>query len=101
MGAAGAVYWTGRQSRNPNDDLAMVGYNKAQSQQMGVLYGKMGTMVDDFLDALKRPATLAAIIAAASTIFAIGCFQFARPARDAESLPAGAPDAVDQAKPPR
>ncbi len=45
---------------------------------MGVLYGKMGLMIDDFLDDLKRPGTQATIIVAAAALVASGCFYFAR-----------------------
>ena len=56
----------------------MVGYDKAQTRQMGHLYGKYGPMVDDLLDDLKRPGVQATIIVAISSLIALGCFQFQR-----------------------
>ena len=76
--AAGLVYWIGTRG-NQNDDLEMIGYNRSESRQMGMLYGKSGIIMDDLLDDLKRPGTQAAIIAGISALIALGCFHFARP----------------------
>jgi hypothetical protein len=78
MGSARLVYWLGTRSPDIMNDLSMVGYNRAQSQQMGVLFGKMGVMIDDFLNALKRPGVQATLIVVAATLIALGCFYFAR-----------------------
>ena len=55
MIGACTIYWMGTRSPNLKDDLAMVGYDKAESHQMAQLYGNMGLMIDDLLDDLKRP----------------------------------------------
>ena len=78
VGGAGVVYWLGTRSPDLSDDLAMVGYNRAESRQMGMLYGKEGVMIEDFQNDLKQPGTQAAIIATVSVIIASGCFYFAR-----------------------
>lgn len=75
---AGMVYWLGTRSADLNDDLSMLGYNKAEQQQMGRLYGKMGTLIDDWADDLKRPGVQAAIIVGFSIVVTGGCFHFAR-----------------------
>lgn len=75
---AGIVYWQGTRSPALSDDLSMVGFNRAQRRQMGQLYGKMGTFIEDWSEDLKRPGTQAAIIVGASVIIAYGCFFFAR-----------------------
>lgn len=78
IGSACLVYWMGTRAADFTDDPSMAGYNKPESRQMGVLYGKMGLMIDDFLDDLKRPGTQATIIVAAAALVASGCFYFAR-----------------------
>ena len=80
LGGAGVIYWSGTHSPRLEDDLWMVGYDKAESRQMGHLYGKMGPMIDDLLDDLKRPGTQAVAVAAVSAIIAFGCFRFAQQA---------------------
>jgi hypothetical protein len=76
MIGAGMVYWT--HSPDLNDDLAMVGFDRAQRRQMGQLYGKMGTFIEDWSDDLEQPGTQAVLILGFSTIVAGGCFYFAR-----------------------
>jgi len=78
LGGAGLVYWLGTRSPDVMDDLSMVGFNKAQTRQMGMLYGKMGPVIEGWFDDLKRPGTQATIIAVVSTLIAAGCFYFAR-----------------------
>ena len=78
LGSAGLVYWLETRSPDVMDDLSMVGYNKAQTRQMGMLYGKMGPVIEEWFDDLKQPGTQAEIIAAVSTLIAAGCFYFAR-----------------------
>ena len=78
IGGAGLVYWLGTHSPDLMDDLSMVGFNKARTRQMGMLYGKMGPVIEEWFDDLKQPGTQATIIAAVSTLIATGCFYFAR-----------------------
>jgi flagellar basal body-associated protein FliL len=78
LGSAGLVYWLGTRSPDVMDDLSMVGYNKAQTRQMGMLYGKMGPVIEEWFDDLKQPGTQAKIIVVVSTLIAAGCFYFAR-----------------------
>jgi flagellar basal body-associated protein FliL len=78
LGGAGLVYWLGTRSPDVSDDLSMLGYNKAQTRQMGMLYGKMGPVIEEWFDDLKQPGTQAEIIVVASTLIAAGCFYFAR-----------------------
>jgi hypothetical protein len=80
LGMAGAciVYWVGSRSADLRDDPMMAGYYKAESRQVEVLIGKMGLVLVELLDDLKRPGTQAIIIAATSAIVAFGCFYFAR-----------------------
>jgi hypothetical protein len=75
---AGVVYWMGTRSPDVSDDLSMLGYNKAQTRQMGMLYGKMGPVIEEWFDDLKQPGTQAEIIVVASIVVAAGCFYFAR-----------------------
>ena len=78
IGGAGLVYWLGTRAPDVTDDLSMVGYNKAQMRQMGMLYGKMGPVIEEWFDDLKQPGTQAEIIVAISILVAAGCFYFAR-----------------------
>ncbi|MGA2241907.1 MAG: hypothetical protein ABSH11_07690 [Verrucomicrobiota bacterium] len=78
LGSAGTVYWLGTRSPDVMDDLSMVGYNKARTRQMGMLYGKMGPVIEEWFDDLKQPGTQAEIIVAVSILAAAGCFYFAR-----------------------
>jgi hypothetical protein len=78
LAAAGIVYWSGRHSANPEADALMTGYSAPESRQMGVLYGKMGLMIQDFSADLKEPGTQAELIAGAATAFGLGCLYLAR-----------------------
>jgi hypothetical protein len=78
IGSAGVVYWLGTRSPDVSDDLSMLGYNKAQTRQMGMLYGKMGPVIEEWFEDLKQPGTQAEIIAAVSILVAAGCFYIAR-----------------------
>ena len=75
IGAA-LIYWT--RPRDMSNDLSMVGFNRAQRRQMGQLYGRMGMLVQDWSDDLKRPDTQAALVLGGTIIVAAGCFYFAR-----------------------
>ncbi|HTY87535.1 MAG TPA: hypothetical protein VMB80_08730 [Candidatus Acidoferrum sp.] len=75
---AGTVYWLGTRSPDVRDDLSMVGYNRAERRQMGQLYGRMGTFIEDWSEDLKRPGNQAALILGASILVAAGCFYLGR-----------------------
>ena len=78
IGGAGVVYWLGTRAADVSGDLSMVGYNKAEERQMGMLYGKQGELIENWSNDLKQPGTQAFIIAATSILVAAGCFYFAR-----------------------
>ena len=78
LGSAGLVYWLGTRSPDVSDDISMLGYNKAQTRQMGMLYGKMGPVIEEWFDDLKQPGTQAEIIVVVSILAGAGCFYFAR-----------------------
>jgi hypothetical protein len=78
LAGAGMVYWFGTRSPDLTDDPAMAGYSRAQTRQMGMLYGKSGLLIQEWLDDLKQPGTQAVLIAAISMLVATGCFYFAR-----------------------
>jgi hypothetical protein len=75
---AGVVYWLGTRAADMSDDLSMVGFDKSEQRQMGVLYGKQGELIENWSNDLKQPGTQAFIIAAAAILIASGCFYFAR-----------------------
>jgi len=76
--SAGIVYWLGTRSANLSDDPSMLGFNKREERQMGILYGKMGTLIEDWKDDLRQPRNQAALIVGGSLVVAAGCFYFAR-----------------------
>jgi hypothetical protein len=78
IAGAGIVYWLGTRSPDLSDDLSMVGYNKPETRQMEILYGKEGDLIEDWSNDLKQPGTQAIIIVAAASLVAGGCFYFAR-----------------------
>jgi hypothetical protein len=78
IGGAGILYWLRTRSPDFSDDLSMVGYNRAETRQMGQLYGKSGLLIEEWSEDLKQPGTQAIIIVVVSTLIAAGCFYFAR-----------------------
>jgi len=76
--AAGIVYWIGTRSPDFSNDLSMLGFDRAETRQMGQLYGKSGLLIEQWSEDLKQPGTQAAIIVIFSTIIAAGCLYFAR-----------------------
>lgn len=78
LAGAGAVYWLGTRTANLGDDLSMTGYSKAETRQMGLLYGQQGLLIEDLQNDLKQPGTQAIIIIIGATIIAAGVFYFAR-----------------------
>lgn len=76
---AGFVYWRGTRWQELNNDPYLVGFNRPERRQMEILYGKMGTLIEDLSDDLKRPGTQAAIIAGVSILTALACFYLGRP----------------------
>jgi hypothetical protein len=76
--SAGLVYWLEPREPDYSDDPSMLGFNRAAHQQMAVLYGKQGQLIEDLDDSLKQPGTQAILIIVASAIIAAGFFYFAR-----------------------
>ena len=90
-----AVYWLGMRSPALSDDPSVVGYDKKEARQMGILAGNQGLWVDELAQDLKHPGTQAVIIVVAAALVAGGCLYVARlldnrgdPARET-SLPQG------------
>ncbi len=75
---AGALYWIRTHSNQPTEDELLAGNAKAESRQMGLLYGNMGLLTQELSDDLKQPGTQAFLIAAVSVLIAAGFFYFAR-----------------------
>ena len=82
--SAAVVYWRGTRSPDLSDDPSMLGFNRAEERQMGLLYGKMGSLIEGWKDDLKKPGTQATLIMLAALAVAGGCFFVSR-------LPDGAP----------
>lgn len=78
MAGAGILYWLRTRSPDFSDDLSLAGYNRAETRQMGLLYGKQGLLIEEWQDDLKQPGTQAIIIVIFSIATAAGCFYFAR-----------------------
>ena len=78
IGGAGILYWLRTRSPDFSNDLSMVGYNRAETRQMGRLYGKSGLLIEQWSNDLKQPGTQAIIIVVFSALISAGCFYFAR-----------------------
>jgi hypothetical protein len=78
IGGAAILYWLRTRSPDFSNDLSMVGYNRAETRQMGRLYGKSGLLIEEWSEDLKQPGTQATIIVLVSTLIAAGCLYFAR-----------------------
>jgi hypothetical protein len=76
--SAGIIYWLGTRSPDVSGDLSMVGYDKPEQRQMGILYGKQGELIEDWSNDLKQPGTQSVIIVVAAALVSAGCFYFAR-----------------------
>lgn len=76
--SAGMIYWQGTRTQGLPDDADMQGFDRQARQQMGVLYGKQGELIEDWSNNLKQPNTQAAIILGVTVLAALICFQFAR-----------------------
>ena len=65
---------------NPDwqDDTLAVQDSKSSSYDVERYDGKMGLLAVKLLDAFHQPQSLALIIAAGSTLFALGCFYISR-----------------------
>jgi hypothetical protein len=75
---AGAVYWIRTHAGEPAEDELLAENTRAQSRQMGILYGRMGVLTQELFEDLKQPGTQACLIAAVSILAALGCFYVAR-----------------------
>ena len=78
IAGAGIGYWLGTRSPDLSDDVSMLGFDRAETRQMGILYGKQGEFIEDLTDDLKQPGTQAIIILVTTSLIAGGCFYFAR-----------------------
>jgi hypothetical protein len=78
LGGAGAVYWTGAAPSDLSDDPSTARAYKTESRDTEINFGKMGLLLNDWMDDLKRPGTQAALIAITSILISAGCFYFAR-----------------------
>jgi hypothetical protein len=78
VAVAGMLYWLRTRSPDMSNDLSMVGFNRAETRQMGQLYGKSGLLIEEWLNDLKQPGTQAVIIMVFSALVAVGCFHLSR-----------------------
>jgi hypothetical protein len=84
IGGACILYWIRTRSGDWTDDTLLEGYSKAELRQREIIYGRMGLMISDLTDYLKRPSTQAVCIAAVSALIALGCFFIARRLHDGD-----------------
>lgn len=78
IGGVGIVYWLGTHATDLSNDPSMLGFNKAESRQMGMLYGRQGLLIEEWSEDIKRPGIQATLILAFAALGASGCFYFAR-----------------------
>jgi predicted TIM-barrel enzyme len=84
LSIAGLVYWRGTRSADARVEQYEQAQARAESRQMQMLYGTSGGLMEDFLNALKRPGNQALIIAAITGLIAGGCFYLGRPLPEVE-----------------
>jgi flagellar basal body-associated protein FliL len=85
IAGAGILYWLRTRSPDVSGDLSMQGFNRAETRQMGQLYGKQGLLIEQWSEDLKQSGTQAVIIVVFSTLITAGCFYFARLMDDDET----------------
>jgi hypothetical protein len=77
IGGAGTLYWLETRRPEPTIDELLPGYSRANSRQMGIFYGKLGVMMWEWREDLRRPGAQAAIIVVTASLAAFGCFRIA------------------------
>ena len=82
LAGAGTLYWARTRQPNLADDPMMLNFSKPERMQMGVMYGKMGTLIEDWQDDLSQPDTQAFLIAAGAVGVSWACFFAARRSLD-------------------
>ncbi len=78
LAGAGLVYWTGAPAADLSADPSTARAYKTAERTIEINSGKLGVLMNDLTEDLKRPATQALILAAVSILVASGCFYFAR-----------------------
>jgi hypothetical protein len=76
LGGAWLLYWIRTRTPDVMKDPSMVGFYKAQTRQMGELFGRMGLVTEQLSEELKQPGTQAKLVVAVSVLVALGCFYF-------------------------
>lgn len=92
LGVAGALtfYWIrtrSLESNNPSLDQYESAVSRAESRQMGIYYGKMGSSMQTISEDLKRPGVQAVFIAGVSIVIATIFFKAAQPFRGGDNQP--------------
>jgi hypothetical protein len=78
LAGAGTVYWTGAPPADLSADPSTARAYKTAERTIEINSGKLGVLLNDLTEDLKRPGTQALIILAVSILVASGCFYFAR-----------------------
>jgi hypothetical protein len=77
VASEGVVCWLDMRSTDLMDAPEMMGYDRAERRQMGLLFGRQGAMIENLMDALKKPGTQATMIIVVTVLVAGGCFYLA------------------------
>jgi flagellar basal body-associated protein FliL len=86
LAVAGLVYWLGNRSNNNGLEEFQQATTRAETRQMEMLYGTSGGLMEDFVNALKRPGNQAMAILGVTVFIAAGCFYLSRPVREPEDI---------------
>jgi len=78
LAGAGGVYCTGTPPPDLSADPSTARAYKTAERTLEINSGKLGVLLNDLTEDLKRPGTQALIILAVSILVASGCFYFAR-----------------------
>ena len=71
------IYRRGILSPDIREDPEMIGFDRAEKRQMGLMYGTQGRVILDIENSLCRPPTQAIIVLVAAVLVAGGCWHFA------------------------
>ena len=74
IGSAGLVYWQGTRANDLSGDPGMLGFDRKETQQSEVLYGRQGELLDEWSNDIKQPGTQAFILLATGALAAVICF---------------------------
>ena len=72
------VYWRGMPAALSTDDPSLLKLHEPEARQMEMLYGKQGTLIQEWINDLQQPEVQAGLTVVAAVLGAGACFLLAR-----------------------